>query len=78
MPSRTAVSVPPWARTMPAARLLAPLPERPRLEQHDPVQPGAAQEPRAPGADRATADDDGVGACPAAETLFTSADAGID
>src|SRR5438105_7101188 len=29
-PSRTVPGVPPWARTMPAARLLAPSPARPR------------------------------------------------
>src|ERR671936_499540 len=29
-PSRTAAGVPPWARAIPAARLLAPCPTRPR------------------------------------------------
>ena len=39
-----------------------PLAERPRLEQDDPLQPGPPEEPRAPRADGAAADDHGVGA----------------
>ena len=46
------------------------------LEQHDVAEAGSAQEPRAPGADRAAADDDGIGA--ARHTLVMLASAGID
>ena len=35
--------------------------ERVPLEEHDVAEPGLAEEPRAPGADRPAAHDDGIG-----------------
>ncbi len=56
MPSRIAASVPPCARTMPAARLLAPAAEGGGLDEHD-GKAGLGEQARRPGADRPAADD---------------------
>ena len=60
LPSRTVSGVPPWARTMPAARLDAPLPAISRSSTSDALRARLAGEHRGPAADRAGADDHDV------------------
>ena len=55
------MGVPPWLRTMPAARLLAPCPRRGLLQEHHAFQAAAPQEHGTPCADRPSADDHRVG-----------------
>ena len=63
-----AASVPPWARTMPAARLLAPSPSVARLEQHDIRHAAFGEQHGRPGADRSAAHHHDVGAAEAGHT----------
>ena len=61
MPRRTAVSVPPWARTMPGGARAGALAEACRPRPARRVRARALEEPGAPGPDRAAADHDDVG-----------------
>ena len=68
MPSRIAVSVPPWARTMPAARLLAPSPSvAPRAARH--FDAALGEQHGRPRTDRSTTHHHDVGAAGAGHTM---------